>query len=57
LVKELAFLLFSLAEKNGWTKDALSFNTLATSWPDIAAASRTSYTQDTTQSAFEFEEE
>ena len=27
LVKELAFLLFSIAEKNGWTKDALSFNT------------------------------
>ena len=28
LVKELAFLLFSIAEKNGWTKDALSFNTV-----------------------------
>ena len=38
LVKELAFLLFSLAEKNGWTKDALSFNALATSWPDIIDA-------------------
>lgn len=38
LVKELAFLLFSLAEKNGWTKDALSFNALATSWPDIVDA-------------------
>lgn len=38
LVKELAFLLFSLAEKNGWTKDALSFNALATSWPDIVHA-------------------
>lgn len=39
-MKELAFLLFSIAEKNGWTKDALSFNTLATSWPEILAASR-----------------
>ena len=37
-VKELAFLLFSIAEKNGWTKDALSFNSLATSWPDVTAA-------------------
>ncbi len=36
-VKELAFLLFSIAEKNGWTKDALSFNSLATSWPDVTA--------------------
>lgn len=40
LVKELAFLLFSLAEKNGWTKDALAFNTVATSWPDIVDAAR-----------------
>ena len=30
LVKELAFLLFSIAEKNGWTQDALAFNTVAT---------------------------
>lgn len=35
LVKELAHLLFRIAESNGWTKDALSFNTLVTSWPDI----------------------
>lgn len=40
LVKELAFLLFSIAEKNGWTKDALAFNELATSWPEILEAAR-----------------
>jgi putative DNA methylase len=40
LVKELAFLLFRIAEKNGWTKDAIAFNTVATSWTDIADASR-----------------
>jgi putative DNA methylase len=40
LVKELAFLLFSLADRNGWTKDALSFNALATSWPEIVEAAR-----------------
>jgi putative DNA methylase len=40
LVKELAFLLFSLAEKNGWTQDAVALNTLATSWPEIVEASR-----------------
>lgn len=54
LVKELAFLLFSIAEKNGWTKDALSFNTLATSWPDIVEASRASSPASSTQSAFDF---
>jgi putative DNA methylase len=42
LVKELAFLLFSIAEKNGWTQDALAFNTVATAWPDIVQAARDS---------------
>ena len=40
LVKELAYLLFQVAEKNGWTKDALSFNSLATAWPDLMDAKR-----------------
>lgn len=35
LVKELAYLLFQVAEKNGWTKDAISFNSIATSWGDL----------------------
>lgn len=57
LVKELAFLLFSIAEKNGWTKDALSFNTIATSWPDIVEASRTTKPPTSSQSAFDFDED
>ncbi|MEV0561562.1 DUF1156 domain-containing protein [Dactylosporangium sp. NPDC050588] len=40
LVKELAFLLFSIADKNGWTKDAISFNTVAQSWGDVVDASK-----------------
>lgn len=40
MVKELAFLLFSIAEKNKWSADAQVFNTLATSWADIVGASR-----------------
>jgi putative DNA methylase len=40
LVKELTFLLFHLAEGNGWTQDALLFNNVATSWPEIVEASR-----------------
>jgi putative DNA methylase len=31
LVKELAYLVFQVAEKNGWSKDAQSFNDIATS--------------------------
>ena len=40
LLKELAHLLFRIAESNGWTKDALSFNSLVTSWPEIYDAAR-----------------
>lgn len=57
LVKELAFLLFAVAEKNGWTKDALSFNTLATSWPDIVDASRSTSTPSSSQGSFDFDED
>ncbi|MEI2713687.1 MAG: DUF1156 domain-containing protein [Nocardioides sp.] len=58
LVKELAFLLFSLAEKNGWAKDAISFNGLATSWPDITdAMRRADGGPSSTQDAFDFEDD
>lgn len=57
-LKELAHLLFRIAEANGWTKDALSFNNVVTSWPellDIATAATTESAD--TQSTFEFDEE
>ncbi|RLV53435.1 DUF1156 domain-containing protein, partial [Aeromicrobium phragmitis] len=38
--KELAHLLFRFAEKQGWTKDALSFNNVVTSWPDVLDAAK-----------------
>lgn len=57
LVKELAHLLFRIAESNGWTKDALSFNTLVTSWPEILEVARTVKKPNSTQSAFGFNED
>ena len=58
LVKELSFLLFSVAEKNGWTADAVAFNTLATSWPDILTSARNlPPTSQPVQAAFTFEED
>jgi putative DNA methylase len=57
LVKELAFLLFSIAEKNGWTQDAIAFNTVATAWPEIIQASRAPQASEGTQAAFAFEED
>ena len=56
LIKELAHLLFRIAERNGWTKDALSFNTLVTSWPEISDAARTHTSAGSSQSAFDFDE-
>lgn len=58
LLKELAHLLFRIAESNGWTKDALSFNALVTSWPETLEVSRTAGGSSVAaQSAFEFDED
>lgn len=57
LVKELSFLLFSIADSNKWTKDAVAFNNLATSWSDAIAISRQIEPAEAEQSAFDFEEE
>jgi putative DNA methylase len=57
LVKELAFLLFAIAEKNGWTQDALAFNTVATAWPDVVQAARSAQSGTGEQAAFDFEED
>ncbi|WP_251744664.1 DUF1156 domain-containing protein [Frankia sp. AiPs1] len=57
LIKELAHLLFRIAEANGWTKDALSFNSLVTSWPEILEAARTQKRPTKTQGAIDFDED
>jgi putative DNA methylase len=56
LVKELAFLLFPIAEKNGWTQDALTFNTLATAWPEIVHAARDGVATHPEQASFDLED-
>jgi putative DNA methylase len=37
LAKELAFLLFAIAEDRKMTADAVAFNALGTAWPDVVA--------------------
>jgi len=39
-VKELAYLLYSICERRGWTKSAILFNALGTSWSDVDSAVR-----------------
>jgi putative DNA methylase len=56
--KELAYLLFSLSEKRGWAQSALLFNSLGTSWSELAAAARRGAgSAQQSQGAFEFEDE
>jgi len=58
LVKELAHLLFRIAEANGWIKDALSFNNLVTSWPEVLDVARSEKRQPTSaQGSFDFEDD
>ncbi|CCW13720.1 DUF1156 domain-containing protein [Rhodococcus aetherivorans] len=56
LVKELAHLLFRIAEGHGWTKDAISFNTLVTSWPEILEVARSVKKPVVEQGSFDFDE-
>ncbi|MCV7221018.1 DUF1156 domain-containing protein [Mycolicibacterium elephantis] len=57
LVKELAHLLFRIAEGNGWTKDALSFNNLVTSWPEILDAAQSETKSSGAQASFDYTED
>lgn len=57
LVKELSHLLFRVAEGNGWTKDALSFNSLVTSWPEILEVAHSAQRPSQPQGAFQFDED
>jgi len=56
LLKELAHLLFRIAEGNGWTRDAINFNTLVTSWPEIMEVARSAKKPAVAQGAFQFDE-
>ena len=39
-MKELAYLLYSIAEKKGWAEIALLFNNLGTLWTDLEDSAR-----------------
>ena len=40
VARELAYRLFSLCERKGWSQDALPYNALVRSWPEISGLSR-----------------
>lgn len=39
-IKELAYLLYSVCERNGWSDSAQRFNNLVSSWSDLQTAAR-----------------
>jgi putative DNA methylase len=55
--KELAYLLYSICEKKGWSRTGLLFNSLGTSWADLSAAARTggTLTPPPTQAQLDFD--
>ncbi|WP_255770906.1 DUF1156 domain-containing protein [Pseudarthrobacter sulfonivorans] len=53
-VKELAYLLYSIAERKNWSAIGQTFNNLATAWPDILRASDSGASTNV-QSGFDFE--
>jgi putative DNA methylase len=35
LAKALAYRLFTIADRKGWTQDAYAYNSLVVAWPDV----------------------
>jgi putative DNA methylase len=56
-VKDLAYLLYSIAEKKAWPETALLFNALGTSWTDVEDSSRKVTGPRMTQGELEFGDE
>ena len=55
--KELAYLLFSVCQKRGWTSSASVFNGLGTSWSDLRSAARTSPQRTDAQEELDYSDE
>lgn len=53
-VKELAYLMYSVCERKGWTESAMLFNALGTSWSDIEGSSRVLAPPGVQQESLEF---
>jgi putative DNA methylase len=44
--RELAYRLYVLAERKGWTAEALSYNSLIQSWPEVSRLTRETITDE-----------
>ncbi len=53
-VKELAYLIFNICEKQGWSETGVAFNALVTSWIDIGSLIQNGNRPPQSQDAFDF---
>lgn len=56
-VKELAYLMYSVCERKGWSEAAMMFNSLGTSWGDVSGAARMAIPAAMSQGALSFGED
>ncbi len=56
-VKELAYLMYSVCERKGWTDAAMLFNALGTSWGDVSGAARAAVPATASQGALDLDVE
>jgi putative DNA methylase len=47
--RDLAYLLFTVCERKGWNKEALGYNTLVVSWPNLTEAARSQRVEEPNQ--------
>lgn len=56
-VRELAYLMYSICERKGWADSAMLFNSLGTSWSELAGVARAVSTGTTRQTTLQFGED
>ena len=54
--KSLAYRLFTIADKKGWTQEAYAYNSLVTAWPDIQDAAAEVLSTQAEQTTMSFED-
>ncbi|MFJ6269238.1 DUF1156 domain-containing protein [Pseudarthrobacter oxydans] len=55
VVKELAYRLYTICDRKGWTQTAILFNALGTSWGELESAGRSVVASAPVQGAFTFD--
>lgn len=52
IARDLAYRLYSLCDRQGWSQAAIDYNNLVTAWPEISRLAKSLKTQDPIQTSF-----